>query len=341
MLAAAGCAEGQGASRPQAPAPSPDSVVGTVGDAQVTLAEVDAKALELDATDFRGMSLAQALFEARQMTLDELVADRLLEAEAKKQGVSKDDFVAREATSKVAAVTDADIDKWYQENTSRLGGQPLDTVKEPIRSLLSQMRQRDAIDALVTGLRATTKVTMTLEPPRAAITIEENDPSLGPANAVVQIVEFSDFQCPFCQSVGPTLKQLRETYGDKIRLIYKDLPLENHPHAPKAAEAGNCANEQGKFWALHDVMFDKQRELSVEDIKKHAAALGLDMTAFNVCLDSGKHASTVRADVTHAQERGVTATPTFFINGRLLAGAQPLANFTRLIDDELARQKSK
>lgn len=117
------------------------------------------------------------------------------------------------------------------------------------------------------------------------------------------------------------------------------MPLENHEYAFKAAEAGNCAHDQGKFWALHDVMFAKQRELSVADLKSHAAALGLDAAAFNTCLDSGKHAPTVKGDAALAKQHGVTATPTFFINGRLLSGAQPLEGFKRVIDDELARRK--
>ncbi len=193
MMAAASCAEGQVASRQDA-ASTAAGVVATVGDSTITLSEVDAKALVLDASEFRGMSLGQALFEARQLTLDEVIADRLLEAEAKKQGVSKDDFVTREATGKLAAVSDAEVEKWYQENATRVGGQPLDTVREPIRSLLSQVRRRDAIDVLVERLRASTKVAVLLEPPRTEVTIAESDPAVGPQQASVQIIEFSDFQ---------------------------------------------------------------------------------------------------------------------------------------------------
>jgi hypothetical protein len=190
MVAAASCAEGQVADRQEATS----LVAATVGDSPITLAEVDAKALVLDASEFRGMSLGQALFEARQLTLDEVIADRLLEAEAEKQGVSKDDFVTREATGKLAVVSDAEVEKWYRENTTRVGGQPLDTVREPIRSLLAQVRRRDAIDVLVDKLRATTKVAVLLEPPRTEITIAESDPAVGPQQAAVEIIEFSDFQ---------------------------------------------------------------------------------------------------------------------------------------------------
>lgn len=193
MMAAASCAEGQVADRP-GPASTPSGVVATVDDSPISLSEVDAKALVLDASEFRGMSLGQALFEARQLTLDELIADRLLEAEAKKQGLSKDDFITRDATGTLAAVSDAEVEKWYRDNTTRVGGQPLDTVREAIRSLLAQVRRRDAIDVLVDKLRAATKVAVLLEPPRTAITIAESDPAVGPPQAAVEIIEFSDFQ---------------------------------------------------------------------------------------------------------------------------------------------------
>lgn len=193
-IIATGCAESPVSARQQAPATAPDSVVATVDEAQVTLAEVDAKALELDATEFRGMSLGQALFEARQMTLDELVSERLLEAEAKRQGTSRDDYVAREATGKLAEVTNGEVEKWYQDNATRVGGQPLESVREPIRNLLSQVRRREAIDNLVAKLKSSAKITTRLEPPRTEVVIAANDPAVGPQQAAVEIIEFSDFQ---------------------------------------------------------------------------------------------------------------------------------------------------
>jgi protein-disulfide isomerase len=123
-----------------------------------------------------------------------------------------------------------------------------------------------------------------------------------------------------------------------VRLVFKDLPLDNHEHAFKAAEAGNCAHDQGKFWPLHDLMFERQRDgLAVDKLKTYAQAVGLDMPRFAACLDEGQHNDTVRADAALAQSYGIMATPSFFINGRALSGAQPFENFQQIIDDELAR----
>ena len=134
--------------------------------------------------------------------------------------------------------------------------------------------------------------------------------------------------------------KLREQYGSRIRLVFKNFPLGNHAQAFKAAEAGQCAQEQGRFWPFHDLLFDKQRDgLAVDQLKLHAASVGLDQAQFASCLESGRFGDRVRADMKSGEANGVQATPTFFINGRQLTGAQPLENFQRLIDDELARKK--
>ena len=175
-----------------------------------------------------------------------------------------------------------------------------------------------------------------LEPPRLAIDVGD-DPLTGPSDAPVTIVEFSDFQCPACGHAFPTIKRLLQQYQGKIRVVFRDFPLSIHPQAPKAAEAGNCANEQGKFWEMHDRMFTNQQKLGVADLKAAAAELGLDAQKFNTCLDSGKQAAKWQADVNDGRKYGVSATPTFFINGRIVSGAQPYQNFSEIIDEELGR----
>jgi protein-disulfide isomerase len=183
-------------------------------------------------------------------------------------------------------------------------------------------------------------VTMVLDAPRATITIEPDDPALGAANAPVTIVEFSDFQCPFCQRVAPTLKKLRETYGDKIRIVWKDFPLTSiHPQAFKAAEAAQCAREQGKFWEYHDRLFANQQALQLDALKQYAAQLGLDAAKFNACVDMATYAERVQAQMQVGANLGVNSTPAVFVNGRLLSGAQPYETFAQVIDEELARAK--
>ena len=169
--------------------------------------------------------------------------------------------------------------------------------------------------------------------------IEKNVKS--PTDAEVEIVEFSDFECPYCSGLLPTLKQVEKAYGDKVRIVYRQFPLTAiHPHAQKAAEASLCANEQQHFWEFHDSLFSNQRDLTVEALKRRAEEMKLDAAAFNACLDSGKQADAITKDIDEGARAGVTGTPALFINGRLLSGNQPYASIADVIEDELQRNKS-
>ncbi|VVB58538.1 Thioredoxin [Candidatus Anstonella stagnisolia] len=163
-------------------------------------------------------------------------------------------------------------------------------------------------------------------------------PFRGGANAKVLIVEYSDFQCPFCERVNPTVSQILSTYGNDVKLVYKNFPLEQlHPNAEKAAEASECARDQGKFWEMHDAMFADQNKLGVADLKATAATLGMDAAKFNACLDGGQKASVVSAEAQEGADNGVQGTPTFYINGVQVVGAQPFSAFKSAIDAALAK----
>jgi len=167
---------------------------------------------------------------------------------------------------------------------------------------------------------------------------EDNDPFKGDPNAPVVMIEFSDFECPFCgRFYSQTLSQIEEKYINtgKVKLVYRDFPLSFHPNAQKAAEAGECANEQGKFWELHDTIFENQNAISVSDLKGYAAGLGLNTSQFTSCLDSGKYAGEVASDIADGTAAGASGTPTFFINGQILVGAQPFSAFEQVIEAEL------
>jgi protein-disulfide isomerase len=157
----------------------------------------------------------------------------------------------------------------------------------------------------------------------------------GPAKAPVTIVAWSDFECPFCQRAEPTVRQVMSDYNGKVKLVYMQFPLSFHPNAQKAAEASECANDQGKFWEYNDRLYDTT-QLGVPSLKQHAASLGLDTAKFNQCLDSGANAGKVAAMQAMGSQNGVSGTPTFFINGQPLVGAQPYANFKAAIDQQLA-----
>jgi len=175
-----------------------------------------------------------------------------------------------------------------------------------------------------------------LEPPRLNVSAASG-PSKGAVNAPIQLIEFSDFQCPYCLRARATVRKVLETYGDRIHFVYRHYPLPSHPGARPAAEASECAAEQGKFWQYHDRLFDDPSRLSGTELKQQAAAVGVDMTRFNTCVDSRKYKAQVDADLKDGDEAGVNGTPAFFINGRMLSGAQPFEAFKRIIDEELER----
>jgi protein-disulfide isomerase len=334
MLLAVACSSNAQSTRQQ----SQSDVVARVGSAPITLSEVDEQALQQPAAAFGSARLVQALYVARRAAIEQIVAGRLLDAEAKARGISRATLVEQEIAAKVAAPTEAEITAWYQANPARVNGATIEKVREPIRSLLSEDRMEAARLAFVETLKAKTTVTVTLEPPRVEIA-DGGRPSRGSDRASVEVIEFSDFQCPFCQRAHPVVEQVLKTYGDRIKFVYRHYPLPNHPDARPAAEASACAEAQGKFWEYHDRLFANPAKLGAADLKAHAAALGLDTAAFNTCVDNRQQKPGVDADVSAADAVGVTGTPAFFINGRSIEGAQPFEVFKRVIDEELAAKK--
>jgi len=189
---------------------------------------------------------------------------------------------------------------------------------------------------LLWGHAATPAAAGTTEVKRVTVSTD-GDPSIGPDDAPVTIVEFSDYQCPYCQAWDQqTFDQLMANYPNKIRFVYRDLPLPSHPEAIPAAEAANCAGEQGAYWKYHDALFSGQYTLGRAAYEQYAADLGLDTTTFNACLDDHHTQAEVKADAADAARLGLNGTPSFVINGRILVGALPFAEFKAIIDQELA-----
>ena len=312
-------------------------VVARVGATTITLAQVDEKALEQPVNSFGSVKLSQALYEARRQAIDELVANVLIDQEAKQRGVDRSVLVEKEISDKVAPVGDAEVASWYQANQSRVPGASLDQVRAPIRAYLVQERMNAARERYLDTLKAKTAVMIALEPPRLNVSAAKGAVR-GKANAPIEMIEFSDFQCPYCQRAHATVEQVLSKYGDQIKFVYRHYPLPTHPAAKPAAEASECAKEQGKFWPFHDRLFANTSKLSDADLKAHAAAVGVDVAAFNACVDSHKYRAVVEADAKDGEAAGVNGTPAFYINGRMISGAQPFEVFKQLIDDELQRK---
>jgi protein-disulfide isomerase len=299
--------------------------VARIGEQTLTLQEVDAKALAMTMED------DQQLYEARKRAVDEMLID--LEAQAR--GITRDQLIEQEINQKVKPVTDEEVAAFYEQNKARMGSQTLEEAKSRIRDYLTPQQGVAARQAFIDSLRSRSDVAILIQPPRADVTVSANDPSKGPSTAPVRIVAFSEFQCPYCARIGPTLTKIMETYGDRVQLVFRHYPLPMHSNAHPAAQAAQCAHEQGKFWEYHDKLFANQRALAGDNLKQYAVDLGLNAEQFNTCLDSGKYKGDVDQDFSDGQKLGVRGTPAFFVNGRFLSGARPFEDFQQLIDEEL------
>ena len=309
---------------------APGGVLAVVDGKPITEADVERSA----AADFEALDrdYAQKHYDLLEANLNQLIEQRLIAAEAKKRGATEQDVLA---DIQAKPVTDADVDSFYEQNQARLRGTK-EQIGPQIRQYLEQMNQDSAKKAFIAELRKRHEVDYKLEPLR--VDVAATGPARGPEKAPVTIVEFADFQCPYCAKILPTLQQVMDQYGDKVRLVYRQFPLSIHNNAERAAQASLCADEQGKFWKLHDGMFANQRALDAEQLKATAAGLGLDAQAFNDCLDSGRYADEVAADTAAGTAAGVSGTPALFVNGRFISGAVPLDEITAVVDDELRRR---
>jgi predicted DsbA family dithiol-disulfide isomerase len=283
--------------------------------------------------------MEQDKHEIMSKALEELVANKLLEAEAKKQNITEEKLLENEVDSRVKEPSDSEVETFYEANKNRIPI-PKEQALPQVKEYLLQRSRAQAHDTFIARLKKDYGFKSFLEPLRVKIDTA-GYPTLGPNNAPITIVEFSDFECPFCGGLFPTLKEVEKNYGDKIRIVYRQFPLTSvHPHAEKAAEASLCAYEQQHFWEFHDSMFGNQKELSVPDLKQRAVDLKLNTDKFNECLDSGRQVAAIQKDVQEGARSGVTGTPAMFINGRFLNGNQPYPAIKDIIDDELQRNQA-
>ena len=321
-------------SAPAAGADMPD-VLATIGDEQVTMADVRARVgTELDQMDTR---YRLSRYNLVDKTLRQLLQERVVLEEARKQGKSLEEMIGENGGGEPS---DVEIAAWYDENRSRVGGRSLEQVRPQIAEVLRTAKRAAAVDSIQARLTRERNVTVHLQPLRLDVD-DPSAPALGPANAPITLVEFSDFQCPFCARFYPTLHRLADTYGDKLRIVYRQYPIASlHANAIKAAEASLCAHDQGKFWEAHDLMFQEQNRLTVRELKVMASRLGLKQQEFDQCLDTGKYTEKVQTDIAAAGRVGANGTPALFVNGiPIEGGAVPYETVARAIDAELARAK--
>jgi protein-disulfide isomerase len=302
---------------------------GNASPASPVVAEVNGRKITLSELDER---IASQLYEVRSEALDELVQEIVLETEAEKRGLTPAELVSQETAAR-GAVTDADVEAFFEENKARMRpDETLEKAGPQIRRYLVQQRSAKAQSAL----RKSADVALKLEAPR--VQVSSTGPSLGPDDAPITIVEFSDYQCPFCSRAEPLIQQVLAKYPDSVRLVYRHFPLDSiHPNARPASIAAVCAEEQNQFWAFHEKVFANQRALGAENLIRFAEELELDLEAFNLCRAGDAAAARVAADVAAGEAAGTTGTPAFYVNGIKLSGARPLEAFVEVIERELDR----
>lgn len=278
-------------------------------------------------------------YQIKKKALDNLVNQKLLEAEAKKKGVTTEKLLDQEVDAKVPEPTDAELNAYYLAQKAQLN-RPFEEVKPQLTQSLKQAKNQQARLDYSARLREQAKVAILLSPPRTEVSF---DPARvrGNAKAKVMIIEFSDFQCPYCGQVEATLKSVLGKHGDKVALAFRDMPVPQlHPLAQGAAEAARCAGEQGKFWEYHDLLFGDQNRLDRNGLVEKARNLKLDEKQFDSCLTSEKYKAQIQQDVQEGMRAGVSGTPGFFINGIFLSGAQPEATFEKMIQEQLTPSKN-
>lgn len=277
---------------------------------------------------------------AKQAT-DVVINDLLLLAEANKRGVAPEEIIRKEISDKLRRPTEADVVKFYEANKERINGE-LASVRAQIADYLEETERKRLEKELSDRLRNGANVRMLIAIPALpvqSISVDD-DPSRGAANAPVTIVEFTDFQCPSCAAMQPLLDEVLKTYGDKVRLVVRDFPLNMHPEARKAAEAANAAHAQGKFFEYVNLLLKRQKQLDVPSLKKYASELGLDRAKFDAALDSGKYAAEVKHDISDGEMYGVDSTPAVFINGVALT-EMSIEALRAAIDRSLAKASVK
>jgi predicted DsbA family dithiol-disulfide isomerase len=301
------------------------SVVAEVGGVKITMGELEQE------ESARLLSAHYQYYQVEMKALDDLIDKKLIEQKAKSENLTVEQLFDRDIKPQVKDPTEDQMEVYYEGLET---DQPYEAVRGKILDKIRQLRTDKAREAYARNLRAQSTVFVTLAPPRVDVGVEAAQ-MVGPKDAPVKLIEFADYECPYCQKVAPDLKKLQAEFGDKVAFAYRDFPLPMHARAEKAAEAARCAGEQGKFWQFHDELF-QSKELDFDQLKVHAKALQLDTERFDKCLDSGDEAAAVSQDRKEGQRLGLTGTPSFFINGHFLSGAVDYATLRQIVQQQLA-----
>jgi len=316
-----------------------DVVVGSFGGKNVTYKDLGADVKRAEMKALR--TYCDAVAGSRRIAFDNHVTETLVGDAAKAAGKSNDEWVKGEVEKKVPEPTDAEIQSFYDDQKKAMGDQlpPLEEVRAQVVGFLKREKGEGVVDELISGLMKSANVKRSLPDVRSApldLANAKHTPVKGKVGAKIKLVEFADFQCPYCSKAADNVRELIKKYGDKVEFSYRHFPLRRmHPDAQRAAEISQCAGEQGKFWETYDALYANQSGLAEENAKKLAVAAGVDEAKLTECLSAGRGAAQVDEDVAKGEYAGIEGTPSFFINGRTYQGNPTTSGLSQAIEEAL------
>jgi protein-disulfide isomerase len=305
--------------------PDNEQVIAEVGGQKLTLGDLQQQ---------QGGKLLQARYQYymnQRKALDQVIEDKLIEIEAKNRHLSTDQLLNTVVYKDLKDPTEDQLQVYYEGMEAT---ESYESVRDRVLEHIRELRREKARAAYVKQLRSNAQVQVLLAPPFADVNVKDAYVH-GDKNSPVTLVEFADYECPYCQKITPELQKLEKEYGDRLAVVYKDFPLPMHHTSQKAAEAARCAGEQGKFWEYHDVLF-YSKQLQVAELKAHARVLKLDGDRFDKCLDDGAETAPVKKDLEEAHGLGLTGTPSFFVNGHFFSGAADYNVLKEMVELQLA-----
>jgi len=324
-------------SRSESPKPSvspaapalPGDVVATIDGKPILGKDLDAK------VERRLSRLRQEEYEIRSQALEEMIGERLLEKEARTRGITTEGLLRDEVDGQVPEPDPKLVEQLYEQNKARFPGKKKDEVAAEIRKVLKDRDRAERRTDLQRRLRAKSKIEVALQAPRTDMPVPAAAPVLGPNDAPITIVQFTDYQCPYCHRAQATIDAVMSRYAGKVQLVHRDFPLDGHAQAFPAARAARCAGEQGKFWDYYRSLMTSPGSMEDDDLRARATTLKLDPAAFAACLSSDRNDAVIRESVEAGIRAGVSGTPAYFINGRMISGARPFESFQEIIEGEL------
>jgi protein-disulfide isomerase len=331
-LACSACGGGGGGGDGASGAPG-DEVVAYIGEDTITMAELEERAKpEL-------VKLEIEKYEKMREVLDQMTLERVIVKEAEEIGLTPEELIAAETTDKVSDPSEEEIERFYKRNQERMGNRPLEEMREAIVQTIRNNKATAYREQYFIKLKHSKGLRVVFDPPRAEVEPLADELARGDENAPVTIVEYADFECPYCKRLHTTMERLLVEYGERVRFVYRDFPLVIHARAVPAAQAARCAQEQDKFWDYYQHLMAIRGDLDDENLVERARDVGLDADAFAACYEAKQHDELIRASIDSGRELGVQATPTLFVNGRRVIGSKSYEELKEIIEDELARSE--